>query len=453
MKRIIAVLVLMVAFQVANAQDFKKVQTNILIGQYEAAKGEYDKLVSKKPAAATTAEGYYWKAKIFSGLHKDAAKNPDAFGILKSALIEYIKLDQATNYALAKENGQDPFFDVYSKSFKDGVGAFNEKQWKDAATHFESAVEFSDIIFSNGWSSSKQKFDTISLVYAGYANQNANNHDKTLVFYKRLADAKISAAEYVDIYRFILVKAIDAKDKAGFDTYLNIASEVYPTENWNDYSTDYIDKNFSMDDKVALYEQKLTLGNMKEADYQMFGDMFMTAKSDDPKLSTYIAKAATAYTKAFELNPKNFAAAFNIGIATYNQFVALDNKYDDNIRALQQLNAGKAAATPKDAKKKPAFELAFKAQIDSVKKLNLALEPQIKEKVDAAIIWITKAFDVVKDKEKLDRAEKNVAGRSVDFLATLYAYKRDKTRGKDQKASDEFDAKYNQFDKLHDKYN
>ena len=228
---------------------------------------------------------------------------------------------------------------------------------------------------------------------------------------------------------------------------------MYPSENWNDYSTDYIDKNLSMDDKVALYEQKLALGNMKEADYQMFGDMFMTAKSDDPKVSTYIAKAATAYTKAFELNPKNFAAAFNIGIATYNQFVALDNKYDDNIRALQQLNAGKAAATPKDAKKKPAFELAFKAQIDSVKKLNLALEPQIKEKVDVAIIWITKAFDVVKDKEKLDRAEKNVAGRSVDFLATLYAYKRDKTRGKDQKASDEFDAKYNQFDKLHDKYN
>ena len=37
MKRIIAVLVLMVAFQVTKAQDFKKVQTNILIGQYEAA--------------------------------------------------------------------------------------------------------------------------------------------------------------------------------------------------------------------------------------------------------------------------------------------------------------------------------------------------------------------------------------------------------------------------------
>jgi hypothetical protein len=185
----------------------------------------------------------------------------------------------------------------------------------------------------------------------------------------------------------------------------------------------------------------------------MYGDMFMTVKQDDPQFHNYISKAATAYTKAYELNPKNFAAAYNIGIATYNEYVALDDKYSDNIRALQQLNAGKAASTPKDPKKKAAFELSFKAQLDSVKKLNVALEPQIKEKVDGAINWITKAFEVVKDKEKLDKAERNVAGRSVDFLATLYAYKRDKARGKDQKAADEFDAKFNTYDKLHDKYN
>ena len=70
-----------------------------------------------------------------------------------------------------------------------------------------------------------------------------------------------------------------------------------------------------------------------------------------------------------------------------------------------------------------------------------------------AIEWITKAFNVIKDKETLVRAERNVAGRSVDFLTTLYAFKRDKARGKDQKAMDAYDALYNTYDKLHDKYN
>ncbi len=451
MKRILVVLALMLGFQMVNAQDFKKVQTSMLIGQYDAAKAEYDKVVAKKPAAATTAEGYYWKAKIFSGLNKDAAKNPDAYSQVKAAISEYIKLDQEKGFPLAKENGQDPFFDVYLRSFKDGVNAFNTKNWKEAASSFELAVSFSDIIFTNGWSSSKQKFDTTSIVYAGYSNQNANNIEGTLTYYTRLIDYKVSAPEYIDVYRYALVQYITKKDKAKFDATLAIASNSYPKEPWNEYETDYIDKNYTVDEKVSLYDQKVAAGPLTEFEYQMYGDMFMSGKTDDNP-DKYIEKAAEAYKKAYALNNKNYAAAFNIGIAFYNQYSLLDDKAGLNIKALQSLNAGKLAATPKDPKKKLAFEASFKAQQDSIKKLNLVLDPLIKAKVDASIEWITKAYDVIKDKEKLERAEKNVAGRSVDFLATLYAYKRDKLRGKDQKASDEADAKFNIYDKLHDKY-
>ena len=53
---------------------------------------------------------------------------------------------------------------------------------------------------------------------------------------------------------------------------------------------------------------------------------------------------------------------------------------------------------------------------------------------------------------KGEREEKRVARQSVDILATLYDYKRNKARGKDQKAYDEYDAKFNIYDKLHEKY-
>ena len=178
--------------------------------------------------------------------------------------------------------------------------------------------------------------------------------------------------------------------------------------------------------------------------------MFMSGKTDD-KADKFIEKAAEAYKKAYEMNNKNFAAAFNAGIAYYNQFNLLDDQAAKNIKALQTLNANKPVA-PKDPKKKLAFDAAFKAQQDSIKKLNVVLDPVIKAKVDASIEWITKSYDVLKDKEKLERSEKSVASKSVDFLATLYAYKRDKLRGKDQKASDEADLKFNIYDKLHDKY-
>jgi hypothetical protein len=451
MKRILTVLALMLGFQMVNAQDFKKVQTNMLIGQYDAAKAEYDKVVAKKPTAGASAEGYYWKAKIYSGYNKDAVKNPTAYDQLKQALDEYIKLDQEKGFPLAKENGQDPFFDVYLKSFKDGVNAFNTKNWKLASSSFENAVSFSDIIFTNGWSNSKQKFDTTSLVYAGYSNQNAGNIEATIAYYNRLIGYKVAAPEYIDVYRYVLVQYIAKKDKSKFDATLEAAAVAYPKEAWQEYATDYIDKNLSINEKVALYDQKVATSKLTEIEYQMFGDMFMSGKGDENP-DKYIEKAAEAYKKAYDMNPKNYAAAFNIGIAFYNQFSLLDEKSIANIKALQNLNANKPVA-PKDPKKKLAFDAAFKAQQDSIKKLNVALEPSIKAKVDASIEWILKAFEVVKDKEKLERAEKNVAGRSVDFLATLYAYKRDKARGKDQKASDEADLKFNIYDKLHDKYN
>jgi hypothetical protein len=451
MKKLMAVLAVMMFVVTSFAQDFKKVQTNILIGQYDNAKSEYEKVVAKKPAAATTAEGYYWAAKIYSGLNKDAAKNPGAYAEVKKNLDAYIKAEPTL--ALAKENGQDPFFDVYLKSFKEGVNGFNSKSWKDAASNFATAVQYSDIIFSNGWSTSKQPFDTTSIIYAGYSNQNAGNIDQTLVFYTRLIESGIKTPELLDVYRYVLMQLTTKKDKANFDKYLAVSEKAYPTETWAEYKTEYIDKNYSLDEKVKLYDEIAATGKMTEVEYQMYGDMFMTGKSDDAAASEkYITKAADAYKKAYALNSKNFAAAFNIGIAYYNQFTIIDEKVSDNIRALQNLNANKPAA-PKDPKKKIAFDAAFKAQVDSIKKLNVALEAPIKEKVDGAIEWITKAYDVIKDKEKLERSEKNVASRSVDFLATLYAYKRDKSRGKDQKASDEFDAKYNVYDKLHDKYN
>jgi len=82
----------------------------------------------------------------------------------------------------------------------------------------------------------------------------------------------------------------------------------------------------------------------------------------------------------------------------------------------------------------------------------VALEQPILVKVDAAIEWIEKSYNDLKDKDKFTKPEKNVISRSVDFLATLYGFKRDKSRGKDQKAYDEYDAKYNFYDTLHDKY-
>ena len=448
-----SVLTILLAMQTLQAQDFDKVKTNLLLGRTDDAKADYDKILTKKANLVGTAAAYYWKSKIYSAYNKDAVKYPNAYSESRKALEEYMKAEPSLQ--LAKDNGQEPFFDIYSKSFKGGVDSFNVKAWKGAAEYFIDVVKYSDIIFSQGWASSKQKFDTTALIYAGYSSQNAGNLEETIFYYKRLVDNKVATPELVDVYRYLLIQLIDKKDKAQFDTYLALSAAAYPNESWVEYGTDFIDKNLSIDEKVAMFDKLVAGGTISELECQMFGDMFMAGKSAEgvsqDNADKYTSKASEAYKKAYTMNTKNYAAAFNAGISHYNAYAVLDEKVSVNIKALQTINSTKPVA-PKDPKKKAAFDAFYKAKIDSVRKINTSLEAPIKENVDAAIEWIDKAYNVIKDKEKLERSEKNVALRSVDFLATLYAYKRDKVRGKDQKAYDELDAKFNIYDQLHDKY-
>jgi hypothetical protein len=453
MKKWIGAMFLMTVMQTAFAQDFKKVETGLLLNNFEVAKTEYEKAVAKKASLETTAEGYYWKSKIYAGLFKDpASKYPDAADKLYKSLENYIKADPEFTFAV--KSGQEPFFEVYIKSYKDGVAAFGEKKWKDAASNFDRAVFLSDIIFSKGWSSNKQPFDTTTLMYAGYSNQNAGNDDVTIKYYTRMIDANMKTIDLIDMYKYVLIKSADKKDKALFDKYYAISEKNYPEEKWFEYKAEYIDKNLTIEEKVASYEAQIAANTINETESQMYGDMFMAARNEEglpeDKANFYLDKAADAYMKAYKLNNQNFAAAFNVGISYYNQYTVLDDKFVNNIRALQQLNSNKPVA-PKDPKKKLAFDAAFKAQQDSIKKLNLALDAPMRAKVDQAIEWIENAFNIVKDKTTLNRTEKNVAARSVDFLATLYSAKRDKNRA-NQKLYDELDAKFNKYDLLHDKY-
>lgn len=456
MKKIIGLLSLVTLLQWSFAQDFKKVQGILMLKKYDAAKLEYDKIIAKNAALENTPEGIYTKAVIYDGISKDSLlfkKFPTAFEMMRKALSDYMNTD--TSYKFAKELGQEPFFTIYFKAFKDGVAGFTDKQWKQAATRFDEAVQFSDLIFSKSWANSKQKFDTTSIMYAGYAHQNAGNKEACSAYYKRLIDAKINSAEMMDAYRYLLVYYIDLKEKTNFDTYYKITQAAYPTENWFEYKSDYIDKHYSMEEKIASYNEMNADGSITEFASQMFGDMFMAGKASEGvtiELSdSYLLKAQEAYQKAFSMNPSNFAAAFNVGISYYNQYTVFDDKLAENIRTLQSLNSNRPAPS-KDPKKKIVEDAKFKAQVDSVKKLNIALDIPISAKVNAAIEWIEKSYTILKVKEKFTKSEKNVISRSVDFLATLYSYKRDKSRGKDQKTYDEYDAKFNAFDQLHDKY-
>ncbi len=457
MKKLLLLTLLAASLQMVQAQDLKKVQTMVLLKKWEDAKTEVDKALADPKGQ--TKEGYYWKARVYAALYADpvlSAKYTNASKDANAAFKKYQELDPKLTVAVA--NGPDGYFDMYKTSFAEAIKVFNAKKWEEAAADFLVAVEYSDVIFTNKWTSGTYAFDTTSLLYLGYAYQNGQKMDEAAKAYSRLADNKVAGETYADIYKFLASHYTAAKNQEQFNKYLALGRELYPKEaaSWDQFEMDYIDENWTLAQKVSFYDKGDAAGTLTERQYLQFGDVLVHVKDkekglDSAQAHAYTLKAADAFKKAYAKNNQNAIAAFNAGVIYYNIYGEYDDKYAANIRTLQGLNANKPPAE-KDPKKKAAADAKFKEQTDVFKNANAAIEKPLMENLDWAVEWLEKSYTASKSKSDKNKTEKSIANKSVDFLANLYAYKRDRVRGKDLKAFDEYDAKYKEYDALHGKF-
>lgn len=454
MKYFFSLLLSFAIVSVATAQDFKKVETNVYLKKFEDAKTEIDKAMAD-PKNQGKAEGYYWKSRIYAALFQNEAtraKYPTAVEDAHTAFQKYAEMEPALTKV--KEKGADGYFDMYATSFGVGINRFKEKKYDDASKEFEKAVIYSDYIFKNKWASSQQPFDTTSILYCAYSFQNAQKPDDAVKYYTRLAESKVTGEGFADIYKYLVDYNTKKKNKEGFDKYMALGKEVYPNENWEDFEIEYIDQNYDLAGKTALYDEMDAAGTLTETKYLQFGDVFVSVRNNDgvdsATIDKYNRKAIDAFKKAYGKNNNNAIAAFNVGVTYYNFFNLEDDKYAANIKKLQEINANKPVI--KDPKKKAAAEAEHKAKVDAIKNANAAIEKTSMEITDTAAEWLTKSFMILKDKSPRTNTEKSVINKSVDFIANIYYYKMGRVRGKDAKLFDAYEAKYKEFDALHSSF-
>lgn len=470
MKKILLVLLFAAVAQISIAQDFKKVKTAVIIAKWEDAKTEIDKLTND-PKSKDKAEFYYYQARIYATLFKDAAlraKYPNASEVAAAALEKYATMD--IGFTKIKElGGVEPYFDMYATYFQLGVNVFNEKSWLPAAESFVKAIKYIDVIILNKWAASPTlTMDTTALLYAGYAYQNANQMDEAAKYYARLADSKVNEDIYLDLYRFLAQHYTKTNNEASFFKYLAIGKEVYPKEQWDDYEIDFIDTNYDLAKKTSLYDTEDAAGKLSEQKYLQFGDLFINVKNKEKDLDSatqvkYTLKAADAFKKAYQLNNKNAAAIFNVGVIHYNIFGEYDDKVSANIRALraistaneEEFSAKKAAAKTPQAKaaiNKVAADKLAAAQAP-LKQLNASIDVDVQKYIDLSIDALEKAFEALKDKSDKTKRDNNLLNNCARYLTNLYEIKRNKFRGKDPQKYDMYEAKYKQYDSLQNSFN
>jgi hypothetical protein len=461
MKKIMGVLAIMMFVITSFAQKFDKVKNEILINQFELAKVDFDKILQKNPTLVGTPEAIFWEAKILTGYLKDSAlskKYANSFENMQNNLEKLLSSESGNSFLNEKYKDpeysiSDPFIQIYTKIRNDGVEKYNQKKFNDAANLFKICVKYSDVFYGRGWIDPKIKSDSLTILFTAICYKEDKNYKDAIPYLERLINEK-SMTRLEGIFGDLIDCLIETKDKENLNKYIDLAKKEYPfyVEDWNQRSFKFISKYYTNEEKVKLYDDVTAKSTLTEAEYQLYGDMFTTAKMENPNEEIFFEKANDAYVKMFNLNKKNTAAAINIGINYYNKFNELDEKYTANIKSLQKLNAGKAEATPKNIKDKANFEKTFKAQVDSIKNLNVNIDAKKKINADASIEWNTVAYDLLKDKVDLERIDKNILGKAVRMLTVLYDYKKSKEQGKDQKALLDYEEKYKKFDALMDKY-
>jgi hypothetical protein len=438
MKKLLFFLLFATTAFIVKAQNYNSVFLAYSTQKYEDAKKEIDKLASDAKAS-DKAETFLWKLTVNGELYGDSTlktKYPDAGKDAWDALTKYVEKDP--QLAKLKENspengsGLRALSLLYGQSFNYGRSAFQKSDWNGSYDYFSFCQKVSEFIGKNALNTNgKYTIDTTVVLYTAYAAQNAGKASEAASRYKALADWKINDKEYEDIYKYILDYDSRQKNDTSFKKYLAVAKELYPNDMavWNQIEMNYMSNNASLKDIMAKYKTDDASGALKEDGYVTYAESFaqpdknQLGQLDSAQQQELKLAAADAFMKAFNLNNTNGLYAFNAGVLYYSIFGQLDDQFY-NLR-------GESAG--------------LKAQRDAV----------VKEQQDYAsksIEWLEKGYNILKAKPTREKTESASLNRSVDYLANLYLWKRDKSRGTNTKDYDAFNAKYKQFDSEHDKY-
>lgn len=431
MKKVFFFLLLATTTIIGKAQNYTTLMLDFTTNKFEDAKNEVDKLMADSKAKDNP-QTLIWKYNVYSALYADSAlraKYPDAGQQAWDALQQYVAKDPQLTKLKEDPYGMTGISKLYTQSFNYGKNDFQKSDWNKSFDDFSFCQQVSEFIGKNGLNTNgKYTIDTTIVLYAGYAAQNAGKQDEAAKRYKALADYKIGDKDMEDIYKYILDYDTKKKDQASFTKYLAIAKELYPNDSavWSQFEMNYMSSNTNLKDMIEKYKADDASGKLNEDGYITYAEAFampdknQLANLDSAQQAELKLTAADAFVKAFNKNSNNGLYAFNAGVLYYNIFGVLDDRYY-NLR-------GKPDAVK-----------------DVIK--------QQQEYADKSIEWLEKGYNILKAKQNREKTESASLNRAVDYLANLYAWKRDRSKGTNNaKDYDAYDAKFKQFDSEHDKY-
>jgi hypothetical protein len=427
MKRIIFLVTVSLFSVAATAQNYEEIKNLLILNGFDKAKTEIDKAMGNAKFAGK-AEAYILKTAVYAGLAvTDANKNNEnGDKLITEAITSFDKYKQmdATMKLIDDPVYQTGPVNIYSNLYSRGYNDYSAKKWTAGLEKFKKVIELSDLLIEKKILSIPM--DTNALILGGITAENAGAKDDAAKYYTRLAEAKMSGADFESIYRFLVSYNFGKKNMAGFEKYKTLGAELYPKSEFFKY--DKIDFAVGLmekfDDKInALNEVLASDPNNFKANQVMGEIIYDTLNSgkegavlpaNAPELES---KMVAAFTKSASVKPGYEVPYLYMGDHFINKAVKANDAREAHAKDMKARTKPGTKSSPEDVAKR---DLLDKQYGDA---LVLAKEPYEK----ACEILATK---VDKADNSMVMQDKTQYKKAVSYLSDIAAYKKIQSKGK-----------------------
>ena len=395
------------------SQSLESIKTAAMLGQYEKAKVDLDKVASN-PKVMGKAEAYALKATIYGTLSmSDSNRNKPignalaeeadvAFEKYKQMEPDMKKLDDEIFYQNGPKN-------IYYNYFGQGYQLYEEKRWNDAIPKLQKAMSYSDFLISKNLV--QFPLDTNLLELTGVVAELAKDNSFAASIYGRLADARVTAANYEKVYQFLVRYYFTKNDIAKFEKFKLLGSELYPKSEFFQY--DELDFASGLAESFEKKLQAIGVYIAKDPDnykaheirWTTLYDTIMGIQEGDEipaNLKQLESDLITSIKKCAQLKPQDVRNHLLLGNYFVNKKEVAGQARTKHEEDVQTRTKPGTKASPADISKR---EQLFK---DYLQALDMIYEPY----VEAAKIYVSTL-------EKLDAREKQQLKIVTGYLSEI----------------------------------
>ena len=331
MRKLLLTVLLAGSFSGLFAQKLDDVQEKISKGKYDEAKEKIDKFLAD-PKNQSNANAWYYKGKIYAELARQDSTGTlsyDAAGEAFDAFRKYQDMDKKNIMMTLDQNVG--LFQLYDLNYNQGIKSYNNKDYNTAYDKMKRAMDIEDYIYKKGYSYNNFSFPALDTQLVNLTASSAflaKKEAEAMPYWERLADAKLKAKEYREIYGLLAEYYMKQNDQARADKYLSLGRQLFPDEDYwvglefGDPGTDTVKRLARYESMLQKYPSNFNLA----MDYAI--ELFNYTYTYEKKPSDYAARqdrTTKALQNALKLNPESPLANFVMAQHGVNQIYDLDD--------------------------------------------------------------------------------------------------------------------------------